>query len=568
MEKRRVSLTFKIFLIISIMFSMCLGSLALYYKYLYKSNVKALLSKDIKAFTSSLGKTVDLYNMKDFSVATSLIRGTDITLSGDVYDKVDDEGNHDLYRKVKYENKEYYMNPEDISTTYEESVKQKEAYVRTSLTTYKDSESSNILGYSKKGSKLEVLGFDKINDDGSVNMYKVKINDTTEGYIYAKYTVDTKEEADKVYNENGTYDKHKDRKYRFELYGGSPKNLDYYPYEKPTFEDNPFVDQAKTYYLAGTKYILGDIDKYINLAKKAGANAFVVDIKDGALAYKSEVAKSYTMSSYNNAMNSVDTYKNAIKKIKDAGLYVIGRIVLFNDSTYAKDNSGECILSTSGNSTGWVSAYSRRAWEYNVKLAREAVSLFGFNEIQFDYVRFPESSWNYSKWGYNFRNTYNEEKAEAVQHFLYYAADEIHKDHVYLSVDVFGESSSDYVTAYGQYWPAISNIVDVISAMPYTDHFDRNNSAYWTNPYSTMLNWGKTAAARQKEIPTPAHVRTWITAYNTPYWNPTVTCDANYVINQVRGLVDAGLGHGFITWNGNSSYTIYERISAAFGKEY
>ena len=293
-------------------------------------------------------------------------------------------------------------------------------------------------------------------------MYKVK-NGESEVYAYSKYLVDTFPLAMAYYNENGVYDTHKDRKYRYELYGGYAGNLDYYPYEKEEFVDNLFVDDAKAYYLVGTKYVLAEVDKYIALAKQAGATAFVVDIKDGALAYQSTVAQTYTPTSYAYAMNSTDNYAAAIKKIKDAGFYVIGRIVLFNDSTFAKDNPNDCITKPNGTKTEWVSAYSRRAWEYNVRLALEAIELFDFNEIQFDYVRFPEASYNWSKNGYNFVNTYNEEKAQAIQNFLFYATDEIHKTNTYISIDVFGECSSTYVTAYGQYWPAISNIVDVVS---------------------------------------------------------------------------------------------------------
>ena len=167
----------------------------------------------------------------------------------------------------------------------------------------------------------------------------------------------------------------------------------------------------------------------------------------------------------------------------------------------------------------------------------------------------------------DFKNTYNEEKAEAIQNFLLYAADQIHKENVYLSVDVFGECSSTYVTAYGQYWPAISNVVDVISSMPYTDHFGRNIDT-WTNAYKTVNNWAKGAAERQTEIPTPAIARTWITAYDTPYWNPTVIYGQQKIEDQVNALYDAGLTGGFITWNGKSSLSKYEQIKGAFNKDY
>ena len=70
-------------------------------------------------------------------------------------------------------------------------------------------------------------------------MYKIKIDDIS-GWVYSKYLVDTLEEAKEVYNENGVYDTHKDRKYSRELYGGKASSLDYYPYNKPNFNDNKF----------------------------------------------------------------------------------------------------------------------------------------------------------------------------------------------------------------------------------------------------------------------------------------------------------------------------------------
>lgn len=216
----------------------------------------------------------------------------------------------------------------------------------------------------------------------------------------------------------------------------------------------------------------------------------------------------------------------------------------------------------------WPSAYNRNVWEYNVSLAKEAVELMGFNEIQFDYVRFPDGLRTKEKnKQVDYKNTYNETKAQAIQRFLMYATNELHKLNVYVSCDVFGESSSGYVTAYGQYWPAISNVVDVISAMPYTDHFG-DNASYWTNPYNTMKNWGKTAAARQKEIPTPAIARTWITAYNTPYWNPTVAYNGEKLTDQIKALYEVGLDGGYMTWNSASNLDKYKKQKSAFTKEY
>lgn len=495
-----------------------------------------------------------------FKENSELVRGKKVIYSGKKVNMNDNE-----YLLIKFDNKEYYVNAKQLVKNVKDVVLEKERYVRTSVTVYENETDSKIASFIKKGNKLDITGYDKLLDDGNVNMYKIKYNDT-EGYVYSKYLVNDKESADSVYNENGVYDIHKDRKFKGrELYGGKASTLDYYPYERVDFEDNKLLKKAKTMYLnAGT---IGSIDSYLKIAKENGVNAIVVDIKDGALAYSSNVAKEISPTAYATAINDNSSYKSAIDKIKDAGIYAIGRIVVFNDVHYGKDHPEDCISSTAS-SRLWPSAYSRGAWYYNVELAKEAVKEMGFNEIQFDYVRFPEDAYNMSiKGNSDFKNKYDEEKAEAVQNFLFYATDQIHKVGAYLSVDVFGECSGEYVTAYGQYWPAISNIVDAISSMPYTDHFGRSVDT-WTNAYQTVYNWAKGAAARQKEIPTPAVARTWITAYDTPYWKPTVIYNASKIEDQVRALYDAGLDGGFITWNSASSLAKYEQIKTAFNKDY
>ncbi|MDY3934235.1 MAG: putative glycoside hydrolase [Bacilli bacterium] len=470
------------------------------------------------------------------------------------------------YKEVSLKDEKFYVNDINLTEDKDKVVTETKKYVRTSVTVYKNETDSKISSFIKKGNEIDITGYDKLDDDGNVEMYKIK-KDDIEGWVYSKYLVDTKELAEQNYNESNTYNTHKDRKYYRELYGGKASTLDYYPYEKVEFDNNPLMKKAKAMYLNAGKNVIADIDSYIKVATSSGVNTIVVDLKDGALAYPMEVAKEYSKKAYESAINSYDDYKKAIDKIKSSDIYVIGRIVVFNDPHYGADHPEDCIKSPVSQRL-WPSAYSRGAWEYNVELAKQAIKDMGFNEIQFDYVRFPEDAYNMSQSnGTDFKNKYNEEKAEAVQNFLLYATDQIHKENVYLSVDVFGECSGTYVTSYGQYWPAISNIVDAISSMPYTDHFGRNVDT-WTNAYQTVNNWAKTAAARQKEIPTPAIARTWITAYDTPYWKPTVIYDATKISDQAKALVDAGLDGGFITWNSASSLAKYQQIKGAFSKDY
>ncbi len=565
-KKKRLKLG-KLILFIVIIVIIILGVIFGIKKIFGNSNM--IIKKSYDKYLASENNVVSIYEYSKNEDGTEVLnkseditRGTKISTKNDKFTYEEKE-----YTLINYNDKEYYVLSNELVDNEKDVVLEKNKFVRTSVTVYKNEVDSKIESFIKKGNELEILDYDKLLDNGNVNMYKIKKDDIS-GWVYAKYLVNDKDSALANYNENSVYDTHKDRKYGSrELYGGKASTLDYYPYERVSFEDNKLLETAKSMYLNAGSNVINNIDSYLDIAKNNGVNMIVVDIKDGALAYSSEVAKEYSMTAYNTAINSNEKYKSAIDKIKEAGIYVVGRIVVFNDVHYGKDHPEDCITS-SASSRLWPSAYSRGAWEYNVELAKEAIRTMGFNEIQFDYVRFPEDAYNMSvKGNTDFKNKYDEEKAEAVQNFLFYAVDQIHKEGAYLSVDVFGECSSEYVTAYGQYWPAISNIVDAISSMPYTDHFGRNNDT-WSNPYKTVYNWAVGAAKRQTEIPTPAIARTWITAYDTPYWNPKVIYDASKISDQAKALVDAGLKGGFITWNSASSLSKYQQIKSAFSKDY
>lgn len=511
---------------------------------------------------------ITLYTL-DYNEDLKLIRGTKV----EIIESITNE-NKDYY-KIKYEDKEYLVFSENLVDNENEIILEKEMFVRTPVTIYETDDDIKILGVVKKGEKLEIVGYNEIDENGKIDMYKVKYNNQ-EGYVYGKYLVNNQELSLLNYDEDGNYQIHKKRGDSFG--GGDAGNLDYYPYEKANFENNVMPDEVRALYL--NSGVINKIDSYIEIAKDSGINAFVVDIKDDTSpAYPAKAMQEYSITNYNKAINSYDTYKNAIKKLKDEGFYVIGRITVFKDSYYAKDHIEDTIKDTSTNlsynhdGSYWPSAFKRNVWEFNVKLAIESVEEIGFNEIQFDYVRFPDRTGNLEKSGIiDFGNEYNEEKAQAIQQFVMYACDEIHKHGAYVSIDVFGESAHNYVTAYGQYWAAISNVADVISGMPYPDHFSAHEYGFsevvWTIPYKLLNLWGEDfVMKRQNEIPTPAITRTWIQTYDTSK-NPKVTYDSYMISEEIKGLYDAGLTGGFMTWNGGSSLTKYENVKSAFGKEY
>ncbi len=528
------------------------------------------VDKSKNMFIASATESVILYDVNfNESLNINVSRGLEIVVNGEV-----SFINEKEYYLVNYNGVDYYILTSDLVDSRDEVVKEELLYVRTSLTFYENSSTIDVIGMIDKGSEISIVGHTEVLEDGSVLMYKVNYNNQ-EGYVYSKYLVDTLEESLLHYDEENNYLIHSKR--TDTLLGGSGGNLDFYPREKVSFENNIMPSYVKSYYIPSP--VLYNIDAYIEQALKDGINTFVVDIKDSTVpAYPAEAFKIYSPTNYEKAVNSYEEYQSAIKKIKDAGIYVVGRISVFKDSYYAIDHPENTIVDNNTgtslvyNSSKWPTAFSREVWEYNVALAVESVNNMGFNEIQFDYVRFPDGTISKEKRGeLNFQNTYGEDKAQAIQRFLMYAADELHKLNVYVSADVFGEAAHTYVTAYGQYWPAISNVVDVISAMPYPDHFGTYEYGYdvpvWTIPYQLLTTWGGFAYDRQMETPTPAVVRTWIQAYDA-YKSPKVTYDSAMITQQLDALYESGLTGGFMPWNASGSLIRYTNLGDAFGKDY
>ncbi len=501
----------------------------------------------------------ELYT-EEGAVREELVRGTAVTYVVEEEDK-DHPG---MVRLVMGEDDLAYLKSENLTTDPNAVVTTKAMYVRTPVNL--TDETGAVAGQLvDKGQELTVVGYEGLAADGTVARYIVQSGEA-QGYVRAGYLCRTQSDAQAQYDQT-VYQLHVDR--GDDWGGGDAADLDYFPREKVKFEGNVMPDEVKALYL--NVEFLGELDTYLDIADGCGINAFVIDVQDGgAIGYDSPTMQKYSPSAYESAYNDLADYQAAVKKIKDAGYYVIGRITVFNDPNMAEDHPEHVIASTAtGNPMKivgmyWPSVYSRYVWQYKVDLALEAVELMGFNEIQFDYVRFPDGTWNYEDWEIDYRNTYNESKAQAVQRFLMYATDRLHDAGVYVSADVFGECAEDYVCAYGQYWPAISNVVDVISAMPYPDHYAASGSWLpWEHPYDTMHAFGAKAAQRQTETASPAVVRTWIQCYNA-IREPYTYYGPDQVSDQIEALRDTGNTGGYMTWHGASSTGKYYSLMPAF----
>ena len=472
----------------------------------------------------------------------------------------------------------FYALEQSLVSTPKEVAQEREMWVRTPASIITNCETSLIGGLADKGEKLEILDFDSLRSDGRVNRYRVR-QGKLEGYIFGKYLVSTEEEARKRYKAE-VYDKvHKAIKNTFG--GGEAFGCDFYPTERVEFENNKMPEACYSLYLNISPSVIGNIEKYIEFAKQTKINTFVIDIKDNECpGYKAEAMAKYSPTNHRYAgKNKEEMYEKAVKRLHEEGFYVVGRITCFKDSHLVKDHPHVAItekatgLPFKHNKAFWPSPYERQVWQFNVELAKEAVRKFGFNEINFDYVRFPDRMTKVEQL-IDYHNKYNESKVQAIQRFVQYACDEIHAVGAYVSVDVFGEAANPgYTTAYGQYWPAISNICDAICGMPYPDHF--SNGYYgikkpWNHPYEILKAWGERVQARQMVTPTPAVVRTWIQAY--PVMRHVdrngLRYDAEDVEKEIRGLYNAGLIGGYTTWHSGSNLTKYQAQKGAFCIDY
>ena len=511
------------------------------------------LNKTSPYYLASVEKVITIYGEEGSSI--TLPRGTEVSIKVKTKD-IDGV----QYRIFEYEGIEYYVLDSNIEENRDNCVREKTLYTLRSHVLTSDYDTYKISGWLNKNEEVEVTGYHELKEDGEVDYYY--INDT--GYISSKYVAPE-------FTETGLDGNiYKDCYYNL---GGDPTKVEYYAKETVEFENNKMPEIVKALYINAEA--ICDAEDYIEIARQTeGINAFVVDIKDcyidTQLAYESPMMRQYAPSTYN-IPNSYETFKENVQKLKDAGYYLIGRITAFKDDSFAIDNPDEALLYY-GNLyeygfVKWPSVYSRKMWEYNVALASEAVNDFGFNEIQFDYCRLPEDTEDVE-----LRNVYNESRIEAVSNFLRYATEYLHNIGVYVSADVFGETSGDdstyfsaWSTSYGQFWPAISNVVDAISSMPYPDHFGAYSYGIpepWIDVYDLMYSWGRATNHAQANTYDPAKCRTWIMAQSSDTYEIEYT--KYFIIDQIQGLKDASVFDGYCTWNAASSERKYTEYIDAF----
>lgn len=244
--------------------------------------------------------------------------------------------------------------------------------------------------------------------------------------------------------------------------------------------NNKIPENVKAVYttgwVMGTKKIRESV---ITALKENGYNAVVIDIKDeaGQLSYDSSVQTAIDIKA---SQKMISNITDVINELKAEGFYVIGRIVTFKDPLYASKVSSIAYKTSDGsvwkdyNGNAWPNPYNTSSWDYPIALAKEAAEL-GFEEIQFDYIRFPSSEGKTSTISYGFdRDT--KTKSDMIAGFLEKVMKELEPYDVVVSADVFGittKRDGDFENI-GQDFSRISSIVDVVCPMVYPSHYYYN----------------------------------------------------------------------------------------------
>lgn len=307
-------------------------------------------------------------------------------------------------------------------------------------------------------------------------------------------------------------------------------------------------------------------------------NAVVIDTKDfsGTIFYNSKAQK---VQEYKTFRQSSFDINGLVKHFHDKGIYVIARINVFNDVALAKARSNLAIYSKSkSNETNrilwqdssglyWLDPASEEVWDYNIEIAKDVLN-HGFDEINFDYIRFP-SDGNLEEAIYPVKSQ-TAARHQVIQSFFKKIRESL--PDAKLSVDIFGQTTviTNGDMGVGQVLEDSFGYFDFVSPMVYPSHYTRGFLGYETpseHPYQVVKNAMDVAKLRLKTYETAlddtknegnisvlskTKIRPWLQDFTL-----TVKYDANKVSQEIKAVQDA-MGedfNGFMLWNPSNFYT-------------
>ena len=319
------------------------------------------------------------------------------------------------------------------------------------------------------------------------------------------------------------------------------KNLAIYEYEEFV---NKF-DGIKGIYLNSYDFLNSEKMSSIKaIIDETVINTLVIDVKtdNGHLMYDSDVLESYEINNERVKFN-----KESLKDLKNNhNIYLIGRVVAFQDPLFAKTYEKSAVFDSKTNSIFskngqyFLDPSDQKSRNYVLNVAIEACGL-GFDEIQFDYIRYPDTS--HSNLAYKEESTFNN-RTHNINSFLDEATEILHGEGCLVSADIFGyvlQTKSD--NGIGQHLESIVQSVDFISPMVYPSHYSNGSFGYqYPNKYpyeviSAALNDGLSRGIEIKQL----------RPYLQGFWHTTEDVRLN-----IKAAEDMGLD--WIIWNNSSMY--------------
>lgn len=326
--------------------------------------------------------------------------------------------------------------------------------------------------------------------------------------------------------------------------------------------------KVKGLYISG--WVAGSPDRMTNLiqqVEQSELNAVVIDVKDdqGRLTYNSQVPMANELKSDQTVM--IKNLQQLLIELKAKNIYTIARLVVFKDPLLAAKRTDLAMRTKQGKvwrdgrGVAWVDPYRQPVWDYNIAIAKEAANI-GFDEIQFDYVRYPENGSKVDK-EVDFHNPNRWSKADNIARFLHQARDTLHQEGTYVSADVFGltTSSSDDM-GIGQDWTKLVQEVDYISPMVYPSHYGAGIYGVANpdlDPYTMISEALKDANAKNMQLNIDmeklAIQRPWLQSFTAKWVHPHQVYRANEVAEQIRAAKEQGIEE-YLLWNPRCKYTL------------
>ena len=315
-----------------------------------------------------------------------------------------------------------------------------------------------------------------------------------------------------------------------------------------------YLKTVKGLYL--TAYSAGSekkIDEIINLIDKTELNAVVIDIKDysGLVLYNSNLSTVNELKTEDDRLGDVQAL---VRKLHKHNIYAIARQTIFQDPVLAEAKSDWAIKKKSGGvwrdkkGLAWVDPTRKEVWNYNLAIAKEAIK-FGFDEVNFDYVRFP-SDGNMSEVVYTVGD---KKKYEVMEEFYKYMSAHLANESAWLSLDMFGlvmETTAENDMNIGQRLADAVDYADYICPMMYPSHYPSghlglaNPADYPALVFENGMQKGLPKFANQR-----AKLRPWLQAFNM---------GAVYDAAKIRAQIDTTEKYtdaGWLLWNASNRYT-------------